>query len=88
MKHRYLEITFRKGKALAAYLYLPRPPGIRAVRTLDAGHGIHVDVDEHDAPIGLEITAPGAVTFAQINAVLAKHGIPELAADELAPLAA
>jgi hypothetical protein len=24
MKERYLEVTFRKGKPLAAYVYLPR----------------------------------------------------------------
>jgi hypothetical protein len=27
MKQRYLEVTFRKGKPFAAYLYLPRPAG-------------------------------------------------------------
>lgn len=25
MKHRYLEVTFRRGKPLAAYLYLAPP---------------------------------------------------------------
>jgi len=88
MKHRYLEVTFRKGKPFAAYLYLPRPTGSRAVRTLDAGHGVRVDVDANGTPIGIEITSPGAVTVAEINAVLVRHGVPELADDELAPLAA
>jgi uncharacterized protein YuzE len=88
MKHRYLEVTFRKGKPFAAYFYLPRPTGCRAARTLDAGRGIHVDVDEHDKPIGIEITAPGAVTVAEVNAVLVKHGVAALEADEWAPLAA
>ncbi len=88
MKRRYLEVTFRKGKPLAAYLYLPRPAGCRASRTLDAGQGIHIDVDEHGAPIGIEITAPGAFTAAELNAVLGKHGIAALDDEEWAPLAA
>ena len=59
MKHPYLEITFRKGKALAAYSYLPRATGDRIARTLDEGHGVHVDLNEYDKPIRVEITAPG-----------------------------
>jgi uncharacterized protein YuzE len=88
MKHRYLEVTFRKGKPLAGYLYLPRPTGSRAARTLDAGHGVRVDVDASGAPIGIEITSPGMVSVAEINAILVRHGVPELADHELAPLAA
>jgi uncharacterized protein YuzE len=88
MKNRYLEVTFRKGKPLAAYLYLPRPSGSRAARTLDAGHGVRVDIDASGTPMGIEITAPGAVTVPEINAILVKHGVPELADHELAPLAA
>lgn len=33
MKTRYLEVTYRLGKPLAAYLYLPRQPGDKSVRT-------------------------------------------------------
>jgi uncharacterized protein YuzE len=88
MKHRYLEVTFRKGMPFAAYLYLPRPTGSRAARTLDAGHGMRVDVDASGTPIGIEISSPGAVTVAEINAILVRHGVPELADHELAPVAA
>jgi hypothetical protein len=45
MKQRYLEVTFRKGKAFAAYLYLPRANDARLARTLDEGQGVHVDLD-------------------------------------------
>ncbi len=88
MKQRYLEVTFRKGKPLAAYLYLPRKSGVRIARTIDAGHGVRVDIDDHGAPMGVEITAPGAVTVAELNAVLVRHGIAALDKDEWAPLAA
>ena len=88
MKQRYLEVTFRKGKPFAAYLYLPRSSDARVVRTADAGHGIHVDLDENGAPLGIEITAPGAVTIAELNAVLVQYGLVALDNQEWAPLAA
>jgi hypothetical protein len=88
MKNRYLEVTFRKGKPLAAYLYLPRPAGTKAVRTSEGGPGLRIDFDANDAPIGVEITAPGLVTVAQLNAVLTPLGIAQLEPEEWAPLAA
>jgi uncharacterized protein YuzE len=88
MKQRYLEITFRKGKPFAAYLYLPRAAGAKAARTLDGGHGIRVDLDERGGLIGLEITAPSAVTVSQLNDVLTKYGVAALKDEEWAPLAA
>jgi hypothetical protein len=88
MKQRYLEVTFRKGKPLAAYLYLPRARGARVARTADEGNGVHVDFDANGAPMGLEVTAPGAVTVETLNAVLVRHGVAALAANEWAPLAA
>ena len=88
MKRRYLEVTFRKGKPLAAYLYLPRPTGVRITRTVAGGHGLHIDLDEQGRPLGVEISAPSSVTVEQLNAVLSKHGIGPLDADEWAPLAA
>ena len=33
LKETYLEVTFRNGKPMAAYLYLPRPTGAKAART-------------------------------------------------------
>ena len=88
MKQRYLEITFRKGKPLAAYLYLPRAVGAKAARTLDGGHGIRIDLDEHGGLIGLEITAPSAVTVGELNSVLTRYGFSALKDEEWAPLAA
>lgn len=88
MKQRYLEVTFRKGKPFAAYLYLPRARDARVARTLDEGQGVHVDLDGNGAVISIEITAPHAVTVAQLNAVLVKHGLPALDDQEWAPLAA
>lgn len=88
MKHRYLEVTFRKGKPLVAYFYLPRPAGAKAARTSDAGHGLRIDFDAQGSPIGVEITAPGLVTVADLNAVLAPLGVARVEPEEWAPLAA
>lgn len=88
MRERYLEVTFRKGRPLAAYLYLPRDVGVKSARTAQAGSGILVDYSEAGTPIGLEITAPGAVTALEINAVLEGLGQPPINPEELAPLRA
>jgi hypothetical protein len=88
MKQRYLEVTFRKGKPLAAYLYLPRSPGVKAARTSDAGRGVKIDYDASETPIGVEITAPSAITIDELIALLGTLGIEQLDRSELAPLAA
>lgn len=88
MRDRYLEVTFRKGKVLAAYLYLPRPAGARSVRTVTAAPGILIDFGAGDSVIGIEITSPGAITVDALNAVLAQIGQPGVSAAEVAPLRA
>lgn len=88
MKDRYLEVTFRKGEPLAAYLYLPRDPGAKSVRTEKAGRGLLVDYGEGGEAIGLEITAPGSITVDEINRVLDRLGLAPIGPEEFSPLAA
>jgi hypothetical protein len=88
MKERYLEVTFRKGKPVAAYLYLPRCTGVQSFRTEEARPGVLVDYAATGEPIGLEITAPGQVAAEEINAVLEKLGLATMGPEELAPLKA
>lgn len=88
MKTRYLEVTFRKGKPLAAYLYLPREPGAKSARTELMGSGLLVDYQADGRPIGLEITVPDKVTLDQINSILKQLNLPLLDPQELAPLQA
>lgn len=87
MKARYLEVTFRKGRALAAYLYLPRGAGVRSARTEEVVPGVLADYGPTGEVIGLEITAPSRVTVEGINSILAQLGQPRLEPEELAPLA-
>lgn len=84
----YLEITYRNGRALAAYLYLERQADDRSDRTEIAGPGLVVDLNRAGRPIGIEITAPGKVTLEQINDVLKRFNLPLATRADLAPLAA
>ncbi len=88
MRERYLEVTFRQGKPLAAYLYLPRATGVKSAWTQEVAPGLLADFAANGEPIGLEITAPTRVTAAQVNAALRTLGVATLAPEELAPLKA
>ena len=88
MKEPYLEVTFRHGRPMAAYLYLPRATKDKSHRTLRADPGMIVDYTEDGKPIGIEITAPSKVTVNDLNRVLASLGAPVLTSDDVAPLKA
>lgn len=88
MKEPYLEVTFRRGQPLAAYLYLPREPGDKSVRTSKMDPGLIVDFGESGRPIGIELTAPTRVTLAALNRVLSDLGLPPLSDADLEPLQA
>ena len=88
MREPYLEVTFRHGRAVAAYYYLPRVNGARSHRTERALYGMNVDYTSAGQPIGIELTAPAAVTVATLNEVLRRLGQPAIREEDLAPLAA
>lgn len=88
MNDRYLEITYRKGKVVAAYLYLPRQPREKVKKTTQAAEGILVDYGKGGRSIGIEITAPQQVSRQDKNQVIAKLDLPPFAEEELAPLLA
>jgi hypothetical protein len=88
MKQSYLEVTFRSGRPLAAYMYLPRRPTDRSHRTVRAEKGMLIDFNRAGRPIGIEITAPGKVTLAAMNRVMRGLGMPELKRADLKPLKA
>jgi hypothetical protein len=88
MKDRYLEVTFRRGRLLAAYFYLPRRAGEKASRTKRFDGGFVVDYSQDGRPIGIELTSPRAVTLDQLNALLLRLGEAPAEQRDLAPLAA
>jgi uncharacterized protein YuzE len=65
MQEAYLEAMYRRGRVLAAYLYLPREAGAKSTRTTQAEPGMIIDYDRHGQPIGIEITAPAQVVLPQ-----------------------
>jgi len=85
---RYLEVSYRNGKAFAAYLFLPRKPDDRSARTKRFSEVLIIDYAEDDQPIGIEIVHPQAVTFDEINRALNQLNQPPLQQEELAPLKA
>lgn len=88
MAQPYLQVTFRKGKPLAGYYYLPRRPGDVSARSEKFAEGMIVDYAADNRPIGIEFTSPSRINLADVNRVLALlHAEPASPAD-LAPLAA
>ena len=88
MKSSYLEVTFRNGRPLAAYLYLPRRPNDKSYRTAKATPGLVIDFNRGGTPIGIEITAPAKLSAAALNRVLRGLGFPPMTRADLAPLRA
>lgn len=88
MAHRFLEVTYRKGKPLAAYLYLERKPGDTSARSQKRDGGLVIDYAADGRAIGIEITAPSKVTLSGLNEALSAAGEAALPADDLAPLLA
>ena len=88
MNEPYLEVTYRKGRALAAYFYLPRSRKRKAVRTRRVDPGLIIDFASNGEPLGIEITAPSELTAATLNRVLRELGIAPVSAKDLSPLRA
>ena len=88
MKEAYLEVTYRHGKALAAYYYLPRRARDKTYRTSQPVLGLVVDYTRAGRPIGIEITAPHRVSLTTLNRVLRDLGCSAVTQEELAPLRA
>ena len=88
MKESYLEVTFRGGRAMAAYYYLPRRPGEKSVRTVRVEPGLVIDFSREGKPLGIEITAPEKLSTGVFNRVLKDIGFPAVGRSELAPLKA
>jgi len=88
MNESYLEVTFRHGRALAAYYYLPRRPKDKSYRTKRVEPGLVIDFRRDGKPIGIEILAPNELTLGAFNRVLRRLGLPLLKREDIAPLKA
>ena len=88
MKSAYLNVTYRRGRPIAAYYHLPRRAGDVAVKTTQAGGGLLVDYAVDDRPIGIEITEPTLLDPVEFDRLLSSLGSQPAAREDLAPLVA
>ncbi len=88
MNESYLEVTFRHGRPLAAYYYLPRKPKDKSCRTKRVEPGFVIDFTRDGRPIGIEIVAPDKLTLTAFNRLLRELGLHPLKRSDLAPLMA
>lgn len=88
MREPYLEVTFRHGRPIAAYYYLPREANQKSARTKRIEPGLVIDFTTDGQAIGIEMTTPTMVTLAALNAVLRELGQPPASEADLAPVLA
>jgi hypothetical protein len=86
MNKPYLEVTYRHGKPLAAYLYLSRQAGDKAAYSQPVDDLLVVDHAADGRPIGIEILAPGSVTLGGLNSLMRSLHLPEIEPAEFKPL--
>jgi uncharacterized protein YuzE len=83
-----LQVTYRKGRPFAAYIYLTSRSGIKSVRTVEVTPDLLVDYAADGTPMGIEIVTPEAVSLDQIYGVFDELGLGRPEQAELAPLEA
>ena len=88
MKNLSLQITYRKGKPFAAYLYLPHGPGKKSVRCEELRPGLIVDFGEDGEPLGIEVISPSVTSIDELRQVFAGLGLEQPDASDLQPLLA
>ena len=86
MKEPHLEVTFRHGRPIAAYYYLPRDANQKSAGTRRVEPGLVIDFTAEGQAIGIEITAPAKVSLAALNAVLKELGHAPASEADLAPV--
>ena len=89
MTERSLQITYRKGRPFAAYLYLSHETGEKSARTAASSDGllvVYYAASGH--ALGVEITAPQAVPLERVNALLVELGQMPLTEQDYRPVLA
>ena len=88
MKTVSLQITYRKGKPFAAYLYLSHRLGQKSARTEAISEDLLIDYSQDSTPLGIEIVSPDMVSIDEIQHVFDRLGLGTLESAELEPLKA
>lgn len=89
MTERSLQVTYRKGRAFAAYWHLSHTTGEKSAKTVASSDGLLiVDYGATGRPVGVEITSPQAVPLERLNQLLAELGEVPLAEQDYKPVRA
>lgn len=83
-----LQVTYRRGRALAAYYRLLRGHEDRVATTRAGEAGLVVDLTADGRPLGIEITEPRDLDIDAFNRLLISLGLDPVEPAELAPLSA
>lgn len=86
MKRPYLEVTFRRGRVLAAYLHIAPVARGGVARTEELTNGLIVDFDGKGRPVGVEIVEPRTLSQRTLNRTLKTLGVSPVTRSDLAPL--
>lgn len=82
-----LEVTYRHGRPLAAYLCFAARGGEVAAKTKKVGEDLVMDFAADGRLIGVEIVNPAGFRLEVLNAALVALKQPPVSAEDLAPLA-
>jgi len=88
MRDTYLEITYRKGRAVAAYLHVASDHGALSAESRKVADQLVADFDEQGRLIGVEILSPRDTSFAAIKSALQQLHAAPVSDEELEPLKA
>jgi uncharacterized protein YuzE len=83
-----LKVTYRRGRPIAAYVYLPRQVGDHVATTERLDAAVLVDRTTDGRAIGIEIVDPSQCGPDRVMGILQSLGQPEVDRDEFQPLAA
>ena len=87
-KHPYLEITYRKGKPFAGYLYLSDTRPQKPCRTEEVRPGVLVDIAPDGEVLGIEFLSPGFVTQDDLRAISQRLRGAQVPTEDLSPVMA
>lgn len=83
-----LKVTYRRGRPIAAYVYLPRQAGDRVAATERLDPAVLLDRSDDGRLIGVEIVDPGLCGPDRLIEILRSLGQDKIDREELGPLAA
>ncbi len=88
MTERSLQVTYRKGRAFAAYLHLAHPTGEKSTKMIPSPDGLLVvDYGATGHPVGIAIYC-SPVRLERLNQLLADLGETPLAEQDYKPVRA